>query len=127
MGSVTSSLKSDSEKMQKKSAIISSFDLQPAIDPTLESCLIILIVIATLALGIICGFSATLKPDYFTLQKDNIIISNFKTDFEFRMAVQEMYHFYHPFDYDPPEFLITKKHVLTDSMKEKLKNSVSWI
>ena len=83
--------------------------------------------LAALSLAIICAFSTTLKPDYQTLQRDNIIVSNFKNDFEFRLAVQELYHFYHPFGFEPPEFLITKKHILTDSMKEQLKNSAKWI
>jgi len=73
--------------------------------------------LAAISLAIVCGFSTTLKPDYEDLQHDNLIISNFKVNFEFRLAVQEMYHFYHPYDLHAPEFLISKKHILTDSMK----------
>jgi hypothetical protein len=51
---------------------------------------------AALSLVFICAFSTTLKPDYQTLQQDNIIITNFKNDFQFRLAVQELNHFYHP-------------------------------
>lgn len=43
---------------------------------------------AALTLVIICIFSTRIKPDYEKLQHDNLIISNFKIDFEFRLAVQ---------------------------------------
>jgi hypothetical protein len=82
---------------------------------------------AALSLVLICAFSTTLKPDYQALQQDNIIISNFKNDFQFRLAVQELNHFYHPLGLEAPQFLDIKKHLLTDSMKVQLKNSIKWI
>jgi hypothetical protein len=38
---------------------------------------------AALSLVLICAFSTTLYPDYKALQQDNMMITNFKTGFEF--------------------------------------------
>jgi hypothetical protein len=84
-------------------------------------------VFIVLSLGVICFFSTTLEPDYSRLQKDNLIISNFKANFELRLTLQELEHFYHLFNMNPPEFFNKKKSDLTENIKNQLINSIDWI
>lgn len=80
-----------------------------------------------IVLAIICQFSTTLQPDYEKVQRDNLIISNLRISLDFRLAFEELEHFYNIFNMNPPAYLEEKKHLLTNNMKKQLTNSIKWI
>jgi hypothetical protein len=68
--------------------MISAFEQKTFVNQNLQLFLSILILLMAVILIIICVFSMRLKGNYEALQKDNLIITNFRINFLLRLAIQ---------------------------------------